>query len=183
MMNKQTRSRLLLLLLAALFAAPITAAIALYASGWEPSQTRNHGVLLRPALDLRDLKLHRADGTPYAWEPEARRWRIAVLPPPDCAAPCSELLAGLDKVWQLQGRRADRLDVLWFGELPAAATGFRRLVPMQDDASLRARLPTPIAAGAPSAWLIDPAGYLAMHYPPGFDLAGLREDVARLLKQ
>jgi hypothetical protein len=181
-MPSQTRSRLVLLLLALLFAAPITIAIVLHASGWEPSRTRNHGQLLRPALDLRDAELRRADGSSYAWEPAERRWRIAVYPPDDCTRDCVELIAGLDKVWQLQGRRADRLDVLWFGAVPEGAVPFRRFVPMRADESLRARLPQNATQGAPSAYLIDPSGYLAMRYAPGFDVAHLREDVARLLK-
>lgn len=182
-MTSQTRSRLVLLLLVLLFAAPVTVAIVMHASGWEPSQTRNHGELLRPAQDIRDVVLHRADGSVYAWEPGERRWRIAVYPPADCAQACVDLIAGLDKVWQLQGRRADRLDVLWFGPVPQGAVHFRRFVPMQADEALRAGLPQNATSGAPSAYLIDPSGYLAMRYAPGFDVAHVREDVARLLKQ
>lgn len=181
-MNPRTRSRLVLVLLAALFLAPVLGAALLHWSGWEPARTRNHGVLLRPALDLRDVALLRADGTRYEWEPAARRWRVAVVPTADCPGGCRELLAGLDKVWQLQGRRADRLDVLWFGPLPAGATPFRRLVPMQRNADFEARLPRLARSGAPSAYLIDPSGFLALHYAPGFDVAHVREDVAQLLK-
>jgi hypothetical protein len=182
-MTPQTRSRLILLLLVLLFAAPVTVAIVMHASGWEPSRTRNHGELLRPALDIRDVALRRADGSVYPWEPGERRWRIAVYPPADCAQACVELIAGLDKVWQLQGRRADRLDVLWFGAVPPGAVPFRRFVPMREDATLLARLPHNATDGAPSAYLIDPSGYLALRYAPGFDVAHVREDVARLLKQ
>jgi hypothetical protein len=181
-MKAQTRSRLVLLLLVLLFAAPITVAIVLHASGWEPTQTRNHGELLRPALDIRDLVLHRADGSVYAWEPAERRWRIAVYPPTNCTQACVDLIAGLDKVWQLQGRRADRLDVLWFGPVPEGAVPFRRFVPMQSDEAVRSRLPGNAESGNPSAYLIDPSGYVALRYAPGFDVANVREDVARLLK-
>jgi hypothetical protein len=180
-MKRQLRSRLLLVLLAALFAAPVLVAVVLHASGWEPAQTRNHGELFRPALDLTGVALRRADGSPYAWEPRARRWRIVVVPTADCAR-CAELLAGLDKVWRLQGRRADRLDVLWFGPLPEGAQPFRRLVAMQPDPAFAARLPGLATQGAPNAYLLDPQGFLAMRYPPGFDVAHLREDVAQLLK-
>jgi hypothetical protein len=180
-MTSKTRSRLVLLLLAALFAAPVLLASLLHFSGWEPTRTKNHGELLRPALDLRDSALRRADGAPYAWEPEARRWRVVVIPTADCPR-CAELVAGLDKVWQLQGRRADRLDVLWFGPLPEGAAPFRRLVLMQPDPAFAARLPRLAAQGAPGAYLLDPQGFLALRYDPGFDLAHLREDVAQLLK-
>lgn len=183
-MTPKTRSRLVLLLVAALFGAPIIAAMILHNIGWKPSITKNNGTLLQPPPDLRDLTLLRADGTRYEWEPRARRWRIAVLPPADCTTRCSELIASLDKVWQLQGRRADRLDVLWFGDVPAAAAPFRRFVPMQPNAELASRLPNaqPAADGTPALYLIDPSGFLAMRYEPGADVAGVREDVAQLLK-
>lgn len=184
MTENRKRSRVMLLLLAVLFAAPVVAAIVLHAIGWEPTRTRNHGTLLQPPPDLRALELQRADGTPYAWTPRDRRWRIAVVPPAGCDRVCTELVASLDKVWQLQGRRADRLDVLWFGELPAGAVPFRRLVPMKPDAAFAAHLPDsqPDAGGQPPLYLIDPSGFLAMRYAPGADVAGVREDVARLLK-
>lgn len=184
-MTPQTRSRLILLLLVVFFAAPITVAIVLHGVGWEPDRTRNHGELLQPPIDLHALKLRRADGSAYDWEPQARRWRVLVMPSAECTGACVELVAGLDKVWQLQGRRADRLDVLWFGPLPAGAMPFRRLVPMQPDPGLQSRLPRSASGpnAAPPVYLIDPRGFLALRYAPGFDVAGLREDVARLLKQ
>jgi hypothetical protein len=184
MTDHRKRSRLVLLLLAVLFAAPVVAAIVLHAIGWEPTRTRNHGTLLQPPPDLRDLVLRRADGTPYDWAPRDRRWRIAVVPPAGCERSCVDLVASLDKVWQLQGRHADRLDVLWFGGLPAGAVPFRRLVAMRPDAAFAARLPDaqPNAKGEPPLYLLDPSGFLAMRYAPGADVAGVREDVARLLK-
>ena len=184
MTSQRTRSRLTLLLLLVLFGAPLAAAIALHAMGWEPSKTRNHGTLLQPPPDLRDFVPLRADGSRYEWQPQERRWRIAVLAPPSCTKACVDLIDSLDKVWQLQGRHADRLDVLWFGDVPAGAVPFRRFVPMRADSTLVSHLTDaqPDAQGRPPLFLIDPSGFLAMRYEPGADVAGVREDVARLLK-
>lgn len=181
-MTPRTRSRMILVLLMVLFAAPLAVAIALHSAGWEPARTRNHGELLQPPIDLNDLSLRRADAGAYEWEPRARRWRVVVVPPGDCEQACAELIEGLDKVWQLQGRRADRLDVLWFGALPRDAVSFRRLFVMRPDDTLSARLKGFGDADSLPVYLIDPRGFLVMRYPPGFDVAGLREDVARLLK-
>jgi len=181
-MTSKLRSRLVLLLLAALFLAPPIGAWLLYRSGWQPQQTRNRGELLQPPIDLGEMRLVRADDTPYDWEPAARRWRVVVVPPAACAKECADLVAGLDKVWQLQGRRADRLDVLWFGAVPEGAVAFRRFVPMQRSEAFEARLPRLAREGAPNAYLIDPRGFVALRYAPGFDVAHLREDVAQLLK-
>ena len=179
---RRRRNRIMLVLLALMFLLPVGGASLLHLSGWRPEHTRNHGELLAPPLVLADLTLHRADGSVYAFAPQERRWQIAVVPTPDCGARCTELVAGLDKVWRLQGRRADRLQVLWFGPVPADAVPFRTFVPMRPDAALAARLPGLIEAGAPSLYLIDPSGFLVMRYAPDFDLAGLRADITHLLK-
>ena len=63
-----------------------------------------------------------ADGTQYAWNPAARTWRMVAMAR-DCdtvnATPCANVLSQLDTVWQLMGREADRVDVLWVGAVPA----------------------------------------------------------------
>ena len=179
---RQRRARMALIALAALFVLPFAAAAVLHLSGWKPTQTRNHGEMLQPLLDLRDLSLKRADGSVYAWQPYDRVWQVAVVATPDCAQVCVELVDGLDKVWQLQGRRADRLNVLWFGALPADAARFRTLIEMTPDAGLSARLPGLATQGRPNAYLIDPNGYVVLRYAQDFDVAHMREDVTRMLK-
>jgi hypothetical protein len=176
------RNRMALVALIAVFVLPFLAAAVLNLANWRPAHGINHGVLLDPPLKLSDLELHQADGSPYAFAPQERRWQIAVFPPPDCAAACVDLIAGLGKVWQLQGRRAERLQVLWFGEIPADALPFRNLVPMQTSPELLARLPERPGAGGPAIYLIDSFGFLAMRYAPGVDVSDLRADIAKLLK-
>lgn len=179
---RRRRARIGLIALFTLFVLPFAAAAILHLNGWRPTDTRNRGELLAPMVDLREMDLQRADGTPYPWEPYERRWQIAVVATPDCAQVCVELIEGLDKVWQLQGRRADRLDVLWFGEVPAGAMPFRRFVPMRAHPDAIARLPGLATQGRPNAYLIDPNGYVTLRYGADFDVADLREDVARMLK-
>lgn len=179
---RRRRSRLMLVGVFALFTLPFLAAAVLHLSGWKPTDTRNRGELLSPMVQLEDLQLERADGTPYAWAPYDRRWQVAVVATPGCAQVCVELIDGLDKVWQLQGRRADRLDVLWFGAVPEGAVPFRRFVPMLPNAELAARLPGLATQGRPNAYLVDPNGNVALRYGADFDVADLREDAARMLK-
>ena len=42
----------------------------------------------------------------------------------------------------------------------------------------------PVAADgiAPSAWAIDPNGWLVLRYDPGFEPTGLRADLKRLIR-
>jgi hypothetical protein len=178
----QTRSRLILVLVVALFFSSFFVAAFLRFTGWQPSGTRNHGELLQPPIALAGLRLLRADGTPYAWQPEQHRWRVLVVAPEGCTTACAEVLDELHRIWLLQGRKADSLDVLWFGAVPAQGPRFRRLVPMQASAELLAVLPDRGRADAVPAYLVDPGGFVALRYPAGFDPAGVKKDLGKLVK-
>jgi len=182
-MNPKTRSRLVLLGIVVLFFVPFVTAAFLRFSGWQPAHTRNFGELIAPPLELQEIALMRADGTPYAYEPLERVWQVIILPPADCGESCVQLSDALYRVWMGEGRKADKVRFLWFGELPSAAPAFPALVPMRDSPALRAALPG-MQAGAEGlpVFLIDPKGFGVMHYPAGFDPSGLRKDLGRLIK-
>jgi hypothetical protein len=88
----------------------------------------------------------------------------------------------LHRVWLSEGRHAEKLHVLWFGEVPEGAAAYSGFVPMQPSAGLAALLPDTIAPDALPAYLADPNGYLVLRYAPGFDPSGLRKDLGRVLK-
>lgn len=181
-MTPQTRSRLVLIAIVAMFFASFGTALFMRFTGWEPSRTRNAGELLDPVVDLRDLALVRADDGAYPWQPEQRIWRIVALPPAECGEACVAMIDTLRRVWVGEGRHADRVHVLWFGEVPSEAPMFRALIAMRPDPALAARLPDAPAPGTIPLYLVDPSGFLVMRYAPGFDPGGLRKDLARLLK-
>lgn len=57
-----------------------------------------------------------------------------------------------------------------------------RFVPLHLAGELPAPLRAPGPGELPELWLVDPHGYLVMHYPAGFDPSGLRKDLARLVR-
>lgn len=176
------RNRTLLLVIAALFLGSFVVAGALRLSGWRPEGLKNKGELLQPYADLRELQPALEGGGRYAWNPQARRWRILVAPPEDCGRPCVELARELDVVWRLFGRDADRVHLLWLGAPPAAAVRNGATRVLRSDPRLRARLPrVDDPAGVP-VYVVDPNGFVVLRYAPGFDPADLRSDMARLLK-
>ena len=181
-LQQKTRSRLTLLLIAVFFLGSFAVAATLFFGGWRPPHTRNVGEMLDPYPDLRTLSLQQADGQPWTWQPANRHWHVIVAPPADCGAPCTQLLDALHRVWLSEGRHADRLQVLWFGELPAGAPQFPGLVPMRANAGLQAKLPDQARADALPVYLADPNGYLVLRYAPGFNPSGLRKDLGRVLK-
>jgi hypothetical protein len=180
--NSRTRARLTLLLIAAMFLGSFGAATFLRFIGWTPAHSKNFGELLQPPPDLSGEKLLRADGQPYLWAPERNVWRIVVVPANNCTTACTSMLDSLHRIWLMQGRNANRIDVLWFGSLPAAGPRFRRLLAMQPNAALSAALPEIAQTDTMPVYLIDPSGFLALHYRAGFDPTGLKKDLGKLVK-
>ena len=178
----QTRSRLVLLLIAAMFLSSFGIAAFLRFSGWQPAHSKNFGELLQPPRDLGGQHLLRADGQPYEWNPQANTWRIVAVPAADCERACVAMIDTLRRIWETEGRQADRVDVLWFGPVPAGAPSFRRFVPMQPNAALAAALPEAASRDALPVYLIDPSGFLVMRYRAGFAPADLHKDLGKLIK-
>ncbi|PPV06686.1 hypothetical protein XBLMG947_2256 [Xanthomonas bromi] len=176
------RGRRMLIALAALFFGSMLLAGVLRFSGWQPAAMRNNGELLKPPADLRALVPVRANGQPYTWAPSERIWRIAVVPPVNCTQQCVALAAELDKVWQLLGHRADKVEVLWIGAPPAGLPPMPELRVLRDDVHLRQALPRSTDAAGVPVYVIDPNGFVILRYAPGFDPAGLRSDLVKLLK-
>jgi hypothetical protein len=179
--SERNRNRLVFLGLVALFLVPMLVAGILRFTDRHPEINRQKGELLAPYADLRNAAPRLAAGGTYAWNPEARTWRILVPAPARCDAKCAQLAAGLDKVRALAGRDMPRVDILWLGAHPANLpnSGVRVLA---DDAALRARLPRADDPRGTPVYVVDPNGFVVLRYAPGFDLGDLRTDLSRLLK-
>ena len=183
--RSQRRNRLMLLAIFGLFLGSMLVAGALRFAGWQPSGSNVHGELLKPPMDLRERAPTLFEGGTYAWNPAARTWRIVVAPPADCGEACDKLANDLDKVWRMMGRNADHIEILWLCAdaacaVPSPLDADRSLRRMRNDAAWRAALPR--ATPDLPVYVVDPNGFLILRYPPGTDLAGLRADLAKLLK-
>ncbi|KPN17162.1 hypothetical protein AO715_03540 [Xanthomonas sp. Mitacek01] len=185
--GQRNRNRALLVLIVVLFLGSAVVAGALRFSGWRPAGMQNKGELLDPPADLRMHPLHLSDGGTYDWRPVERRWRILVAPPAGCAQDCVRLSQQLDLVWQLFGRNADHVDILWAGSVPDGAVRNSAWRVVEADPTLRTTLPR--VDGGPGeadngvpAYVVDPNGFVILRYAPGFDPGDLRSDMAKLLK-
>ncbi len=179
------RNRNMLVGLFVLFFGGMLVAGLLRFSGWRPEGSKNKGELLQPYGDLRAYTPTLANGGAYGWKDEPRIWRIVAMPR-DCdttrAAECTRLLADFDKVWRLMSKDADRVHVLWAGDLPPGVAVPREVRQLRADDGLRAGLARWDDASGDAAWLVDPNGFVVLRYAPGFDPGDLRSDLARLLK-
>ncbi len=191
-LQQRRRNRLWLLAIFALFFGSLLAAGGLRFAGWRPAGMKNQGELLQPPADLRHVVPQLADGGDYRWNPPARIWRIALAPPAGCSDACDTLARELDTVWRLFGRNAGRVHVLWICPStgcvpPAGVARTQALRVLQPSPALRAGLPRVDEVtfngrrGVP-VYIIDPNGFVILRYAPGFDPAGLRADMAKLLK-
>ena len=181
----RNRNRWALVAIAALFFGALLLAGLLRFSGWRPAGMKNAGELLQPPADLRKVVPMQVDGKPYKWSDAPRTWRIVAMTH-DCdgaqRAACESLLTSLDKVWQLSGKDADRVHVLWVGPLPQGGPRPATLHNLQASDALRDGLPRADDAKGFPVYVLDPYGWVVLRYPPGFDASGLRTDLSRLLK-
>jgi hypothetical protein len=168
-------------LIVVLFMLPFLAAVVLRFGGWQPPQTRNHGDLLQPPLSMEPVTATTVDGTSWVWENIDRQWSLLVQLPQRCAAPCEEQLAVLPNVQLALGRHAPKLHMYRIDDGDAAPSG-TTLPPLRLSGPRPAPLRDAQPATMPELWLVDPHGYLVMHYPAGFDPSGLRRDLARLVR-
>jgi hypothetical protein len=179
---QRNRNRAILIAIFAIFFGGFIVAGSLRFGGWRPEGMRNHGELLSPPGDLRQVAPQLVEGGVYRWNPGERMWRIAVVAPAGCAAPCVKLTQDLELVRELFAQNADRVHILWMGDFPEGGLRTGAVRQLKDDPALRASLPRLDHAKGVPVYVIDPNGFVILRYAPGFDPGHLRSDLNRLLK-
>lgn len=182
-MTLRTRRRIGLLLIIALFMAPLVAAYVLNAMGWRPAGTRNYGTLIEPPQDLGAAQFVLADGNPLKWKDEDWSWTVFALTGPGCAQHCLARIDELRRARLTLNQNAYRvrvvvLDTTLTTEQLAALTP----VELAHDAGKVLASLHPTATDDIAVAFADPHGFLVLRYPPGYDGNGLRKDLARLVK-
>jgi hypothetical protein len=107
---------------------------------------------------------------------------LLALPGANCAQQCRAALADVLRMRATLGRNAERLRVIYLGsalppELIAASA------PLQIGSDDAGTFATFRATGddALALILVDPAGFLMLHYAQGFDVAGVRRDLPKVI--
>ncbi|HEY8011205.1 MAG TPA: hypothetical protein VIE67_09430 [Rudaea sp.] len=178
----RTRNRWVLLGVAALFAAPILIALALNLSGWRPAGTRAYGRLIDPPRDVSATPVALADGGKLAWRNAQWQWTLLALPGANCATQCQAALGNVLRMRATLGRKAERLRVIYLGSaLPADMLA--ALAPLQSGSDETGTFAQWRATGddALALVLVDPSGYLMLNYAQGFDVAGIRRDLPKVI--
>lgn len=181
-MKPQQRSQAKLLLIVAIFAAPLLIALALSLSGYRPKAEKNYGELLEPPVSFAEVK-GEANGQPIAWNTAEGYWHVLLLTPPNCTAECLRLVDEMRRVWVGLARAAPRVRMLYVGEPDAATVEAAKAFEQLSFATLTgAAVPARPSGTRASAYLVDPYGYLVLRYPEGFDPISFRNDLKKLIK-
>ena len=185
--------RLKLLLIMAVFAAPILAAGLLTLSGWQPTGKGN-GLPITPQRNFaqENLRIALPDGKDWAWRAVEPQLTLLALPGPDCANRCVETLHKMAAARVTLNRNAPRLRLLLVAEAPR--TGQVRDGIWQPDANadFQWRLGSdadgklaswrPSAPDSVSALLVESNGTALAYYPVDFDPTGLRKDLQKVIR-
>lgn len=176
------KGRAQLLLLAALFAAPL---VAVY--WWTPGGSVNHGALIEPPLPLPALPLFTSDGASRSLAEVQGKWTLVLVQRGPCTEICRRNLYNTRQVRLAQGRNARRVRVLLLAAdadsvPPAEVMGEHPQTEVWTaDAAALARLASLFAAPG-GVYLVDPLGNLMMRFDSAMNPSLMRKDLARLLR-
>jgi len=176
--------------LLAITIVPIAAAyIAYYVV--PPAGRTNYGTLIEPQRLLAPSGLRLLDGSAFDLQALRGKWVFVMVDDGDCDARCSDKLLMMRQQRTIAGKDRQRIERVWLISdaaplstvlmreyegthfVRAKAAPLQTLLPLPEEPG--ARLDHPI-------WLIDPRGNLMLRWPKEASAAGIKRDVARLLK-
>lgn len=192
--RKQRRSRLILLLLVAVFVVPLLAAAWLYRQVQQEGDvwgTTNHGRLIDPARPLAPFELETAGGETLTREALRGQWTLVFSPETPCLEDCRQVIYHMRQVRAALGREAPRVQrwlVLSGASQYTALADFLENYPGMQvlTDTRRAVLDQLEGAGdapdSPPVYLVDPLGNLMMAFPRSLDPRDMLKDLKKLLK-
>lgn len=176
------QSRLKLLLLLAIFAAPMLAGYVAYFF-FHPTHFTNYGTLVKP-YPLQDVSLVTAGGQPLRLAQLRGKWVLVTASGGACGGGCQQRLHAMRVARLLQGRDQDRIERVWLqtGVLPPSGgdPGEGARAVRETGQALSRQL---LAAGhtLDAIYMIDPLGNLMMRYDPPVDIKRMAKDLKTLL--
>ena len=173
-----------LLLIAALFLAPIAASIVAYVFlNIEP--TANYGELLLPPSPITAHSFAREDGTQFRFAELRDRWVLVASDSGACAEACARKLRMMRQVRLALGHEATRVARVFVVD-DIRAPEHAALDPVEDlVVALTPRgltLPPGAANDRAHIYLVDPRGSVMMRWPADSDFRRMLKDLQTLLK-
>ncbi|MGC1548434.1 MAG: hypothetical protein WA777_07885 [Rhodanobacter sp.] len=183
--NQLRKSRLKLLLIAGIFAAPFVVAMILTLSGWQPG-AKGNGEPISPQRNFVQENLHvRLDnGVMWPWRDSSPRLTLIALAGPDCAARCFDTLTAMAKARVMLNRNQSSLRLLYIGTPPTDASqvsSMRSYWQFGSDVEQKLNGYRPTTPDSVSAVLVESNGTALSLYPAGFDASGLLRDLQKVV--
>ena len=196
--NKETQrvsNRRTLVLVLAVFALPAVVAVLMYLSGWKPSSTGNHGQLIQPVRPIEDKVMQSLDGKPVKFSELHGKWTMVYFDTASCADACMKQLFLMRQTHIAQGKDQDRVQRVFFltdakaeDTLQTKLADYAEMRVWKGDKSVMDKLAGDFGIDLKNAathrdiYMLDPQGNLMMRYGAETEPAGIRKDLARLLK-
>jgi len=175
--GSKTRSRLTLLLLFALFFAPLVISLLLQTPmfHYNAPATKNFGVMMSPVIPIQDGEARQAGLQTNAVAP----WTLLLIPGDKAADP--DTLKLLEIIRHAQGRHIERvrLEVIETTAIDAGATWRVKTFTPEALVLLRTQLGLPETGGVV---ILDPFRNAMLRHSGAFDGSKLRKDLARILR-
>lgn len=183
------RALRMIALLAALFLAPLGAAVWLYYGiGWSPAQHLNHGELL-PVVTLPEVTLPAPDHGPSMANVFAKRWALVYVGDGRCDTACRRALYVMGQTRAALNADMSRVERVFLATANCCDVGFLGpaypgLIVLDASASSAWRLlgSFPARDRDSMIFVVDPLGNLMMRYDARHDPRGLVLDLQRLLR-
>jgi cytochrome oxidase Cu insertion factor (SCO1/SenC/PrrC family) len=180
MMGPRTK----LTLVAAVFALPVVASLAVYHFA-RPEPTANYGELLLPPATITTRALADPSGARFTFAQLEGKWILVASDSGACAAGCVAKLTALRQVRLALGREALRVERVFVvdDQLRPDAEALKEFAGTVVALNASgAALPPGAANDRDHIYLVDPHGNVMMRWPAGADRKRLLGDLQRLLK-
>lgn len=190
---KSNRRTLIVLFL--LFIFPAIVSITMFATGWRPSSTVNHGELVIPVRPVADREMQSIDGKRVKISELRGKWTLVYFDSASCSEACISQLYFMRQIHISQGKNYDRIQRVFMLSDSTAVAGLKsKLTDYPDmhvlggDKSIISGLSQDFGIDIQAIgkgkdiFLLDPQGNVMMRYKPGSEPAGMRKDIERLLK-
>lgn len=182
--NAQKPSGMLqVVLLGLVFAVPLLIAAWMYfgGEGLQPAGRTNHGILMEPFDNLRDIAPRDANRVL-----PADKWGLVYVNEGSCGEPCRYALYTMRQSRLMLGNDMSRLQRVFLHGDQAPDAEFvgeeHAGLVMKPAAALGRELSGRIPAGSPPGgfFLVDPLGNLVMYFPPDIDPGAMVDDIDHL---
>ncbi len=194
--DQKARKRFSLLMLLAIFMAPLLLALLLFYvfPEWRPVGTSNHGKLVTPVRPLPPFVMESLDGDRVDETFLRGKWTLVYLLRGRCDDHCAEQLYNIRQVRLALGKNIDRLQrlLIWESDGVGAEDQLalqkhfpgQVIVPLSGQQGLvdAFSLDEQQALLARRIYLVDPLGNLMMTYEADDEPRGMIKDLERLLK-